>query len=608
MLHTPLQMEHSNRRSRFGPQRTLLGRTLKTKASRLGTLSAVVTIFLVLALWIASPKYLPRVAIQKDVEIPAYRMPEPMSYDDELDAPNWKYRENAVKKAFLHAYQAYEDNAFPADELWPISNQPRQNFNGWGVSIIDGMDTMHLLGLKLQFERAVVHVSTMKFEMPEGDFAHFFETTIRYLGGLLSAHALSNEPILLKKADELARKMLPVFDTPSGLPTFGINTKSGEQNGGINKPRVLLAEIASCQLEYRYLAHLTGKAEYYRVVEKINSVLQMNQNLRNDSLWASQWETDTAKQVNSHITVGAWADSAYEYLLKQYLQTSKSEPRFKRMYLRATKGILETLLYLSPTRHLLYITDTWSDIPTRKLEHLACFYPGLLALGAQALSNDTTISQRDKSLHHWAAEGLAHTCWTMYGESKSGLAPEEAQFVSGFLQGVPKTKTFTERWINHVWTWEAEGSPGGKPPGVGNLAELMMKGSGVDRDYTARTASYLLRPETIESIYLMWKTTGDEIWRERGWAIFKAIERHCRLHVGYASVANVEIADPHAVYNKLDDMPSYAFAETWKYLFLLFTSKDPFPLDKWVFNTEAHPLPVFEWDHTEKEHYNILIG
>jgi len=334
----------------------------------------------------------------------------------------------------------------------------------------------------------------------------------------------------------------------------------------------------------------------------------MSQNRRNDSLWATHWETENATQVNDHVSVGAWSDSAYEYVLKQYLQTSKSEPRFKRMYIRATRGILETLFYLSPTRNLLYVTDTWAGIPSRKFEHLSCFYPGLLALGAQSLASEMSISERDKTLHRWAAEGLAHTCWTMYGESESGLGPEEAEFHSRFMKGVPKTKTWEERWIRSVWKWEDEGSPGGKPPGVAHLSGLIMKDSkesGAKRDYIIRTAHYYLRPETIESIYLMWKTTGDEVWRERGWIIFKAIEQHCRLHVGYASVSSVDIADPYAYRNKLDDMPSYALAETWKYLYLLFREDDPLPLDKWVFNTEAHPLPIFEWFEEEKKKYSI---
>ena len=61
---------------------------------------------------------------------------------------------------------------------------------------------------------------------PKIVYAPFFETVIRYLGGLLSAHALSGDGVLLNKADELAEKLAPVFGTPSGLPRFGVNTVS----------------------------------------------------------------------------------------------------------------------------------------------------------------------------------------------------------------------------------------------------------------------------------------------------------------------------------------------------------------------------------------------
>lgn len=114
----------------------------------------------------------------------------------------------------------------------------------------------------------------------------------------------------------------------------------------------------------------------------------------------------------------------------------------------------------------------------------------------------------------------------------------------------------------------------------------------------------------------MWKTTGDVKWRERGYAIFEAIEKHSRTEYGYASVGSVG----YPPYSKIDDMPrycaahssivarltsvlSYFLAETLKYLYLLFDDEDPISLDKWVFNTEAHPLPVFEWSTWEKELY-----
>lgn len=101
-------------------------RALKSKASRLWALSATITILLLITFLTVSPIRFRSISIEKDPSFSLYRVSEPKSYDDEPDAPNWKYRERAVKEAFLHAYHAYESQAFPADELWPLSNKPRQ--------------------------------------------------------------------------------------------------------------------------------------------------------------------------------------------------------------------------------------------------------------------------------------------------------------------------------------------------------------------------------------------------------------------------------------------------------------------------------------------------
>ncbi|KAF9488436.1 hypothetical protein BDN71DRAFT_456120 [Pleurotus eryngii] len=116
----------------------------------------------------------------------------------------------------------------------------------------------------------------------------------------------------------------------------------------------------------------------------------------------------------------------------------------------------------------------------------------------------------------------------------------------------------------------------------------------------ARTDSLGAR-QTVESFFVLWKTTEDVKWRERGWAVFEALEKHARVQNGYASVHDVD--EIPAVPN--DDMPSYFLAETLKYLYLLFAEADIVPLDKWVFNTEAHPLPVFTWSQWERMAYNI---
>ncbi|KAG6814916.1 hypothetical protein H0H93_011658 [Arthromyces matolae] len=238
------------------------------------------------------------------------------------------------------------------------------------------------------------------------------------------------------------------------------------------------------------------------------------------------------------------------------------------------------------------------------VEHLACFLPGLLALGAHTIP-EGYLSPENRQRHKWAAEGLAYTCYLSYADQLSGLGPDTFHMQKG------------TNWLERLMEWETS-DRAGKPPG---LKEDGPKLNATERDYTQGfSSSYLLRPETVESLYVLWKTTGDEKWRERGYEIFSSIEKYAKTEYGYASINYVdsEQAGP------IDDMPRYVeicfrivsgqkrlnrnsffLAETLKYLFLLFDEGDPYPLSKWVLNTEAHPLPVFEWSPWERTRYNI---
>ena len=228
-------------------------------------------------------------------------------------------------------------------------------------------------------------------------------------------------------------------------------------------------------------------------------------------------------------------------------------------------GILNNLVFLSRTRNLLYITDTNALVPTRKFEHLSCFFPGLLALGVSTLS-DAIMSPKDRELHMWAAEGLAHTCWVMYADQPSGLGPEIVLF-DGVLHGeghpgYPTSDFSEEKWMWHIERWEQNGRPGGKPPGVGDAGQPLNDHEDVKMDYEIWTSDYLLRPEvcacifhlcyfavltrlqTLESMFIMYRTTKDVKWRERGWQIWEAIESKTRTASGYASVHGVNAVHP----------------------------------------------------------------
>ena len=102
-------------------------------------------------------------------------------------------------------------------------------------------------------------------------------------------------------------------------------------------------------------------------------------------------------------------------------------------------------------------------------------------------------------------------------------------------------------------------------------------------------AHSLLRPETVESLFILYRLTGDKKYQQYGWDIFQAIEEHAKIATGgYSSLNSVK--DPRLGFR--DKMESFFLGETLKYLFLLFSDVDMVPLDKFVFNTEAHILPI----------------
>lgn len=438
---------------------------------------------------------------------------------------------------------------------------------------------MILMGLHDLTNRSMTHIAKLTFD--EDRDIQFFETVIRYMGGLLSAYALTSEPLFLSRADDLGRALIPIFNNTLGIPPFSVNTKTGKGHTGWLGGVAILSEMASCQMEYRYLAHLTGRPEYVKHADFITEFLRQRE--ENDGLFPLTYSLINGEGQGTVYSVGARADSAYEYLLKQWLMTGRTEPKFLDMYMRSADAIIEHMLYISPRRQLLYATDVLRATlrPVGDFQHLSCFLGGLLALGAATVPGAPPR-------HRWAAEGLAHTCWVTYADSATGLGPESV-FFRDEARGRP--------WVDVLAEWEAQGAHGA-PPGTEQAVPVQGE---EDTEYEIRDKRYLLRPETIESFYVLWRTTGEPRWRERGWALFDAIEKHTRTKDAYASVLNVNrIPAPRD-----DDMPSFFFAETLKYAYLLFTDDDPVPLERWTFNTEAHPFPTFTWSEWEQAHLGI---
>ncbi|KAJ7069712.1 glycoside hydrolase [Mycena amicta] len=486
------------------------------------------------------------------------------------------------KRRDCASFPAYERDAMGADEYHPISHEGTNltSAGGIGYTVVDSLDTMLLMGLDQEYSRAREWVaSEMTFDR-DASF-NTFETTIRVLGGLLSAYHLSgNDRMYLEKAIDLADRMIPVFNTPAGLPLTNVNLARRE---GLNDPGwpdfVSSAEVATLQLEFRYLSFLTGNSIYW---EKAEAVIHTVKNsLMPHGMAAIFLNWHTGEFALSAVRLGSRADSYYEYLLKQYIQTNGTENFYRDMYTNAMDAIHKNLIKKSVSSNMIYTSEliperngkgeiSWRLTP--KQDHLVCFLGGSLMLGATttgALVHPVSIPPRPEELteqgkRDWkTGMSLVKTCMDTH-DTATGLAPEIAHFRIA-SDGMMHDPNFPSDW----YIKGAHQRPGELPP------------------YDAR---YILRPETIESLFIAYRLTGNEKYRDWAWRIFSAIETHCRVESGgYASIINVD-----EVPSRLEDkMETFMLSETLKYLYLIFSDSSVLPLDKYVLNTEAHPLPIF---------------
>ena len=211
------------------------------------------------------------------------------------------------------------------------------------------------------------------------------------------------------------------------------------------------------------------------------------------------------------------------------------------MYDAAIDGMVKKMLMHSTPSGLSYIADyDGRSMVRHKMDHLACFMAGTMALGAATdpLGIDSPRAQRDLQV----GKSLAYTCYQMYQRMPTGIAPEYVTFAQG-----------------------RDLSPG------------------------PNAAFYILRPETVESLYYLNQLTGDPIYREWGWEIFQSIEKHCKTTTAYGALPDVRSTSR----GPEDRMESFFLAETLKYFYLLFVPKEEgIDLMEYVFNTEAHPQKI----------------
>ncbi|CAK1588611.1 unnamed protein product [Parnassius mnemosyne] len=444
-------------------------------------------------------------------------------------------RQYAVVESFKHAWRGYREHAWGHDNLKPVSGMAYDWFS-LGLTIVDALDTAYIMGLTDEYEEGRKWIKEELIFTKNKD-VNFFEVTIRVLGALLSNYHFTQDDMFLNKAKDLGDRLMAAFSSPSGIPYSDVNLGMRTAHAPEWSHYSTTAEVTTVQLEFRELSRATNNPTYEDAAAAVSE--KLHQLPKKHGLVPIFINPNTGHFLpHATITLGARGDSYYEYLLKQWLQTGKTINYLLDDYMTAIEGVREFLAKRSSPNKYLFIGElsAGSEAFNPKMDHLTCFLPGTLALGHANGLPDWHMSM---------AEELLYTCYLTYAAHPTFLAPEITHF---------------------------------------NLA------STTDDMYTKTADAHsLLRPEFVESLWYMYQITGNTTYQDWGWQIYQGFEKYARVTHGYSSLANVKSEKP--VHR--DMMESFFLSETLKYLYLLFSDdRLLIDLNKFVINSEAHPLPV----------------
>ena len=509
-----------------------------------------------------------------------------LSLKDFYQMKNINTMQTRIQEAAKHSWDSYKRYAWAYDMLKPRSKEPDHWFH-LGLTIVDSTDTLIIMGLAPEVNTAIDWMENdLKFQTPSEN-SNCFELTIRILGGLLTVAHLSGRERLKQQAIKFGDILLHCYDTESKIiPYSDIDLNTHKAHPPAWNPHSSLAEVASLQLEFRYLTHMTGNPIYEDTTFKTSVHIHNLTLNRASKLLPMYINPATGQLEESAITLGARADSYYEYLLKQYLQTGikwleddylDCMDEVQQRLVQHTNGPMN-YTYIATMQVYRTINDTLDLRYTHKMDHLVCFLPGTLVLGYYHFSpqandhrlkyNLETPSNKLNSRydsHLDLAKALARTCYHMYSKMGTGLAPEIASFV-------------------HSQTDD---------PLVENQPELQVQSG---------DAHNVLRPEYVESIFYLYHITGLSIYRDEARKIFEAFQTYSRIPSGFSAISDVrhkpaanvnldEALHQHAP----DRMESFWLSETLKYLYLTFCDDRQLVgnlLNYYVFNTEGHMLPI----------------
>ena len=434
--------------------------------------------------------------------------------------------QNQVRAEFVHAWNGYKKYAWGHDDLKPLS----KTYHDWYaepllMTPVDALDTMTLMGLKDEARTTREFIAT-HLSFDKDISVQNFEITIRQLGGLLSSYQMTGDKRLLNLAEDLGNRLLPVFESRTGLPYRYVNLKTGKVRGEVTNP----AEAGTLLIEFGTLAKLTNRPVFY---DKAKRALVETYKRRSPVGLVGTWiNVETGQWTNTDSHISGAIDSYYEYLLKCGILFDDQDCRKMwedsiaaiNQYLRdETKGAMKPELWYG---HADMNTGKRTETTYGALD---AFFPAVLALSGDL---NRASSLQESSYKMWM---------------KHGIEPEEIDYLTMQVKsaGYPLRPEIIEStyYLYHYAT-------------LGTRASRAQSSANLDPKH--------------------YQQMGSMMWRD--------FVKYCRADDGYAALKSVVTKE------KADSMQSFLFAETFKYFYLLFAPARTLDFDKVIFNTEAHPI------------------
>ncbi len=416
---------------------------------------------------------------------------------------------NKVVEACRHAWQGYKQYAWGYDDLRPLTKDGRNWYKqSLLMSPVDAFDTFLMLGMKKEAAEAKELILS-KLSFDADNDVQVFEIVIRLLAALQTAYEMDGDKRFLTLATDLANRLMPAFNTPTGIPYRYIHLQTGKTRDGLNNP----AEIGTLMMEFGKLSKLTGDDKYYAAAKK--AIMAVYERRSGIGLVGEQIDVQTGNWTRTRSHISGMIDSYYEYLYKSWLLFGDRD--FKTAWDLHEAAIRKHLIRRQPNGWFMAQVDMHSgkELSTH-YGALDAFYAGLTAYAGDI----QTAKEMQKANYYM---------WTRFG-----IEPEVFDF-----------KTDSVLY-----------------------------------------ASFVLRPENLESCFYLYRSTNDDTYLRMGKRMVEDIITYCRTEAGFAALKSVITKE------KSNGMESFLFGETFKYAYLLFAQRSALNLEKVVLTTEAHPFII----------------